>query len=279
MESFTEQHKREGDFDHPCNLLTLQHSLRYRNEPCASNTDMPYDAALAEFRSYAPTAPVPPELFQFRNLQWNSIHWPENNVSVLFGNCRESMSRDISIESAEGTIVAWDGNVHYAGLDDSGRIMATRYAAERSVDGDTRYNLMRADAGVTREELRLDDASFRKLLREEYAYLDHSESFVHRFVINPAPSQFDGETGRPFATAGLVTQGMVDAFIKKGGYDPDTARTFLLTFLHQGGANHLNWHLRSLTKNGALEIKKPFFGRKATIRIGSDIHELPLVLK
>ncbi len=216
---------------------------------------------------------------QFDRLRWSVVRWPLNEVALMFGT-ESSDSQDPDINRALGTVVAWHDGLHVAGLQrpqgGPARVMAGKYVREVDLDGDTHMPLFRGDIVLTQDELALTDEALKKAAKKSYTYLADGDNIVERRFVNPAPSHFDGQTERPFDTAGLITPGMIAASCEESGIDPKI-RPVTFTYYHQG------WHIPGFAKSwsrrnqilAATPHVSPLEGDAHRIVVNGIAYELP----
>ena len=171
----------------------------------------------------------------FEALTWNAVQWPRSEATLMFGTHPDDTEAP-EISRALGTVVVWNGALHIAGVQrqggSPGRILAGRYISETDLNNDTHFPLFRGDVVLSQDELALDDEALAKAAQKHYMYLAYGDNIVERRFLNPAPSHFDGQTERPFDTAGLITPQMVATSWAEAGIDPAT-RAVTFTYTHK----------------------------------------------
>lgn len=219
---------------------------------------------------------------QFDRLRWNVVRWPLNQAAAMYGT-DPADHEEPAISRALGTVVAWHDGLHIAGLqrpqEGSARVMAGKYVRETDLNGDTHIPLFRGDIVLAQDELALTDEDLRKAAKKSYTYLAYGDNIVERRFVNPAPSHFDGQTERPFDTAGLITPRMVAALYEESGIDPNV-RPVTFTYYHQ------DWHIPRFAKSlsrrnqilAATPHVAPLEGDAHRIIVNGIAYELPTAL-
>ncbi len=222
-----------------------------------------------------------PEL-QFNDLSWNVVRWPLNEVALMYGT-DPTDTRKPEIAHALGTVVAWHDGLHVAGIqqapDSPGRVIAGKYTPQTDFDNNTTYHLFRGDIVVSQSELALDNEALAKAAKKHYTYLAYGDNIVERPFITPAPSHFDGQTERPFDTAGLITQAMIDQSWNNANIDP-ADRPVTFTFFHHN--TYIPGFLRMLSRRNRILAATPHIapleGDAHRIVVNGIAYELPTSL-
>lgn len=224
---------------------------------------------------------VLPSNMGFDTLCWNAIRWPSNRVALMYGTNPEQKATDM--QQALGTIVAWHDGLHIAGIQHppnaAGRVIAGKYTPQTDFDNKTTYDLFRGDIVVAQTELALTNEALAQAAKKHYTYLGYGDNIIERRFVNPAPSHFDGETERPFDTAGLITQGMIDAAWNESGMS-QADRPVTFTFFHAN--TYIPAFLKMLSRRNQILAAtphiEPLLGDAHRIVVNGIAYELPTSL-
>jgi len=272
--------RHQGDFGHLTDLDVFQHCLPTQRTPEVQQ-GMYSDQMLSLLQNDLETPAQLPQHMGFEDLRWNAIRWPDYQIALMYGTAQDQPTEDI--QHALGTVVTWHDGLHVAGIqhapDSSGRVIAGKYTPRTDFDNNTTYHLFRGDIVVSQSELALSNEALAKAAKKRYTYLAHGDNLVERPFVAPAPSHFDGQTERPFDTAGLITQAMIDQSWRESNIDASD-RPVNFTFFH--GDTYIPSFLKMLSRRNRILAATPHIapleGDAHRIVVNGIAYELPTSL-